>query len=407
MKHQSLLLWLLASVSVIGLFALAASHHWQYVETDKAHVNQFQNVAFGLPPLVAPDEILLAPEVIALGKALFFDKRLSFNQTMSCAMCHLPEEAFAATTSQVSLGMNGRRLRRNAPSLLNVSWQSALFHDGREFSLESQAWTPFLHADEMANPSVGYVLNRLKQLPEYPLLFTRAYGEPLPTMDRVGVAIAAFERTLISANSAFDRWQFGTDKSALNTEAQQGLALFIGKAKCSTCHLIGKKDALLTDGKYHDTGVGQLAKPNNAVLVQSSAMDESALTPKSLPDVYELVMPDLGRYEITKRVEDLYAFRTPSLRNVARTPPYMHDGSLATLNDVINFYDKGGGHNDKKNEGVKNGNVVQEQSQLSPLGLSHDEKKALLTFLGALNGQDAFVEGVMLPNAPVVKTRYH
>jgi cytochrome c peroxidase len=388
MKYRPLFFWALAVGGVVGLVALLVVNHSHHFAADTAKSVPFQNIAFGLPPLATSDETLLSPEVIELGKAIFFDRRLSFNQTMSCAMCHLPEQAFTTTTSQVSIGMNGRRLRRNAPSLLNVAWQQALFHDGREFSLASQAWMPFLHADEMANPSIGYVLNRLKQLPEYPLLFTRAFGEPVPTMDRVGVAIAAFERTLISANSAFDRWQYAGDKSALNAEEALGLGLFLGKAKCSHCHLIDKADALFTDAKYHNTGVGQLAKSNDAFVVQLAPKIKTVLTPKDLAGFHETVKPDLGRYEITERVEDLYAFRTPSLRNVARTSPYMHDGSLTTLNDVIEFYDKGGGRALAHQHNRKDGVAVQSQIQLMPLGLSHIEKRAIVAFLGTLSGQE-------------------
>ena len=172
-----------------------------------------------------PLDVRTDPPRVELGRKLFFDRRLSFNGTMSCAMCHVPEQGFTSHDSKTGVGIEGKSLRRNAPGLLNVAWQASLFHDGRESSLVTQAWMPLLHPDEMANPSIGQVLTRQRELPDYRDLFERAFGATGPSMQTVGEALAAFEATLVAADSRFDRWRHGGEASALSALEQRGFSL--------------------------------------------------------------------------------------------------------------------------------------------------------------------------------------
>jgi cytochrome c peroxidase len=379
MKRQHLALWrVLAVVAVVAVVATAAAlSAWPTraaSQPEKKPSADVASVAFGLPPLPAgpPPQ----PALIALGRQLFFDRRLSFNGTMSCAMCHVPEEGFTSHASRTALGMEGKSLRRNAPTLLNVAWQARLFHDGRESSLASQAWLPLLHADEMANPSVGHVLKRIRGLADYRGKFERAFRGVGPSMQTVAAAIVAFEVSLVAANSRFDRWRFGGDGTALSAEEQLGLRIFSGKGRCVVCHLVGERHALLADGQFHVTGAGLPAAAPRSVVVPLAPGVQTVVSAASLADYSPAVPPDLGRFEITLNPVDRLAFRTPSLRNVAQTAPYMHDGSLATLHEVVDFYDRGGGDTPSKS------------SALTPLGLSAAEKQALVAFLRSLDAEN-------------------
>ena len=327
----------------------------------------------GLPPL--PAAAHAAPELIDLGRKLFFDRRLSANGTMSCAMCHVPEEGFTSNASRTAVGMEGRSLRRNAPALYNVIWQRALFHDGREKSLANQVWLPLLHADEMANPSVGHVLARIRGLPDYKGAFEASFAGHGPSRKHVGAAIAAFEATLVSGNSRFDRYWYGGDATALSNRELAGLELFRGQAGCATCHTIGARDALFSDGRYHITGAGCVPRAASFVVPLAPGVS-TELSDADLGSFTAHEQPDLGRFRVTHKPEHRHAFRTPSLRNVSRSAPYMHDGTLATLDEVIEFYDRGGGNIDGKS------------ALLRPLALSKPDKRALVAFLKALDGDN-------------------
>ena len=330
--------------------------------------------AFGLPPLALPADVVVEPERVELGRKLFFDRRLSFNGTMSCAMCHVPEEGFASNASRTGVGIEGKSLVRNSPSLLNVAWQRALFHDGRESSLVTQAWMPLLHPDEMANPSIGVVLDRLRSLTDYRGRFERVFDGAGPSMNTVGEALAAFEATLVAADSRFDRWRYRGEAQALSELEQRGWRLFSGKARCVACHSAGAQHALLADGKFHVTGVGFAAPPARSYVVPLAPGVQTELTNADLAAFTQPGAPDLGRFDITHDQADRYAFKTPSLRNVAHSAPYMHDGSLPTLEAVVEFYNRGGG-------------AAPGQSELlGPLGLDAEERRALVAFLRALDG---------------------
>ena len=330
-------------------------------------------VPLGLPGL--PASARTPPALADLGRKLFFDRRLSFNGTMSCAMCHVPEEGFTSNGSRTAVGMEGKSLRRNAPALYNVIWQRRLFHDGREDSLASQVWLPLLHADEMANPSVGHVLARIRGLRDYNGAFEKVFAGRGASMDRVGAAVAAFEATLVSGNSRFDRRWYGGDATALSAQELSGFDLFRGKAGCVACHTVGERDALFSDGRFHVTGAG-FAGGGERFTVPLAPGVSTELSDAELASFAAHEEPDLGRFEITQKPQDRYAFKTPSLRNVSRSAPYMHDGSMATLEDVIEFYSRGGG------------SVVGKSPLLKSLVLSADEKGALLAFLKSLDGDN-------------------
>jgi cytochrome c peroxidase len=361
--------WMLAIGAITAVSALSV---WQW---RAAHEGAHDiAAAFGLPPLQLSTDVVPDRSRVELGRKLFFDRRLSFNGTMSCGMCHVPEEGFTSNASRTAVGIEGKSLKRNAPSLLNVAWQSALFHDGREFSLSTQAWMPLLHPDEMANPSIGHVLHRIRGMPDYDGQFEHAFRGAGPSMETLGAAIAAFEATLVAGDSRFDRWRYGGQVSALSDVEQLGLRIFSGKGRCTVCHLIGERHALLSDGKFHVTGAGFARQAGRSFVVPLARGVQTVLTDADLAAFAAKVPPDLGRFEITLDPADRYAFKTPSLRNVARSAPYMHDGSLATLEEVVDFYDQGGSDAPGKSE------------VLSALGLDSDEKRALVAFLRALDG---------------------
>ncbi|HZT31974.1 MAG TPA: cytochrome c peroxidase [Bryobacteraceae bacterium] len=266
-----------------------------------------------------PEANPLTREKVALGRRLFFDKRLSSDGTVSCGTCHEPERAFA-DARPVAVGIGGQIGTRRVPRLVNRGYGRAFFWDGRAASLEQQVVQPLANPKEMGDSAAAAA---------------RRVGV---AEDALRDALASYVRTILSGDSRFDRFMAG-DAAALNDAERLGMRLFTGKAGCSTCHL----GPNFTDEKFHNTGAGRGTDP--------------------------------GRAAVTGRAEDRGAFKTPSLREAARTPPYMHDGSLATLEEVIDFYDKGGKAN------------PQLDPEIRPLHLTAEEKAALAAFLRALDGK--------------------
>jgi cytochrome c peroxidase len=330
--------------------------------------------ALGLPPLPAP-----RPAQVALGQALFFERGLSVNGTLSCAMCHVPEQGFTHNELATSVGMEGVSLRRNAPTLLNVAHVRPLFHDGRAATLEQQALMPLLHPQEMAQPSRRALLATLRRLlRQDPVLRARwlaAHGAAPASTARLAQALAAYQRSLLAGDSAYDRWRFGGDPQALSLQQQRGHALFQSKG-CVRCHRVGTQDALFTDQGFHNVGVAARSQAARLqpVVVDLAPGQRTQFTPQQRARVGEPVPPDEGRHELSGRPEDRRAFRTPSLRNVALTAPYMHDGSLPTLDAVLDHYAAGGWPAD-----------AAQSPLIRPLVLSTDERAALLAFLRALS----------------------
>ena len=341
-----------------------------------------ENPPLGLPPIPVPEGNPLSADKIELGRLLFFDRRLSHNNTISCAMCHVPEQGFSSNEMATAVGIEGRTVRRNSPTIYNVAYLERLFHDGRENSLEQQIWGPLLARNEMGNPSVGRVMQQISAIPEYRELFERAFdGRPV-SMETVGMALASYERVLVSANSPFDRWYFGGKKDALNDSQRDGFELFTGKANCSSCHHITREWALLTDNLLHNTGIGfersmskapadrtVLIAPGEQIVVKGSVVADASEPPPN----------DLGLYEITENPDDRWKYRTPTLRNIALTAPYMHDGSLSTLEQIIVFYNQGGIENELLDPLIR------------PLNLNGKEMTQLRAFLESLTGDNVDV----------------
>jgi len=286
----------------------------------------------------------------ALGRKLFFDPRLSKNGDTACATCHRADQGFTETDRATARGLDGKPLRRSAPTVFNVAFMESLFADGRAEDLESQALQPLVDAREMGNGSLDEVIARLRRLPDYHGRFENVFGRPVDA-DGLAAAIAGFERRLIAADSPFDRWYLGSDEKALIPAAKRGFELFRGKGQCSTCHLVFDDYALFIDNRFHNTG---LAWKNAQAAMKAGRQ------------------PDYGRAEVTGRASDRFKFKTPTLRNIAATAPYMHDGSMASLADVVRFYNNGGVANPTRDPLIR------------PLSMSEAEIADLVAFLESL-----------------------
>ena len=332
----------------------------------------------GLPAIPMPAANPVTAEKVRLGRKLFFDRRLSANNTVSCAMCHIAEQGFSQNELRLPVGIEGKSVRRNAPTIYNSAYVSRLFHDGRETSLENQVWSPLLADNEMGNVSIGVVIERIGKLDDYEELFDGAFGRG-PDMQTVGMALASYERVLVSADSDFDRWYYGGDDTAMSIAAKRGFDIFRGKGRCFTCHTIEKDFALFSDGGFHNTGIGYLATMRPAeyeLHVQLAPGQVERIESDLVRTTGTTVFSDLGRYEVTGNPDDRWKYRTPSLRNVALTAPYMHDGSLATLREVVLFYDRGGIPNEVLD------------ALIAPLRLNRQDIEDLLAFLETLTGSN-------------------
>ncbi len=283
----------------------------------------------------------LTPEKAALGKRLFFDEGLSADGKVSCAACHEPERAFT-DARLVAVGAFGRTGTRRVPKLVNRGFGTSFFWDGSSPTLEEQVFKPILNSLEMAL-SEDEAVERVRRHPAYVRAFRLAFGSP-PDRESIAFALASYVRTIRSGDSAYDRFQAG-DMDALSVGQRRGLKLFRAKANCVVCHL----GPNFTDEEFHNTGIGW---SNGAI-------------------------EDAGRFRVTGRASDTGSFKTPTLREASRTSPYMHDGSLATLDEVIDFYNDGG---------IANPYL---DAEIVPLGLSETEKLDLKGFLEALNGRVA------------------
>jgi cytochrome c peroxidase len=303
-------------------------------------------IPLGLVPIFWPDDNPYTPEKAELGWLLFFDKRVSSDHSVSCASCHSPEFAFT-DGKPVSHGIKKQKGGRSAPSVVNRAYGALQFWDGRAKSLEAQAIGPIANPLEMtsekdATKAHTSCVECLKAIPEYRQRFKKAFASEDLTIDHVAKAIATFERMVLSGNSPYDKFKAG-DKTALTENQQRGMNIFFSNnARCDSCH----DGAAFTTNQFANVGIG-MDKPN----------------------------PDLGRYIVSKREEDKGAFKTPGLREIARTGPYMHDGSLKTLEDVVEHYSKGGIKNQWLHQDVR------------PLNLTKQDKSDLVAFLHALNGE--------------------
>jgi cytochrome c peroxidase len=299
----------------------------------------------GLPPVQWPEDNLYSAAKSELGRFLYFDTRLSSDNTVSCASCHATEKAFT-DGAPVSTGIGGQKGGRSAPTVINRAYSTSQFWDGRASSLEDQAKGPIANPIEMTNEKSAEAahaaaIGRLQAVPGYVRQFDKVFGQKSVNIDNVAKAIATYERTVYSGNAPYDKYNAG-DKKALSESQVRGMNVFFNKAACDSCHL----GFNFTDGSYVNIGIGT-DKPK----------------------------PDPGRYEISKKDEDIGAFKTPTLRDIEHTGPYMHDGSLNTLEAVVEHYDKGG---------LKNPHLDQ---RMKPLHLSPQDKSDLVAFMKALSGE--------------------
>ncbi len=299
----------------------------------------------GLAPesAVIPKDNPLTLEKVRLGRRLFFENRISADGTISCASCHIPDKGFA-DPDRFSVGIGGKRGTRQAPTLINRAFSASQFWDGRAPSLEEQAMGPIMNAVEMGNRNMDIVVEKLKEDPAYVKEFREAFPpDGLVTAANVGKALASFDRTILSGNSPYDRYLAG-DRTAMSEAAQRGMKLFMdeNKGNCVTCHASFN----FTDENYNNIGVGMASRK-----------------------------PDMGRFEVTGLQGHQGAFKTPTLREVANTAPYMHDGSEKTLEDVVALYNRGGRPNKWLSPKIK------------PLHLTAQEQRDIVEFLKALSGE--------------------
>ncbi|MES1260425.1 MAG: cytochrome c peroxidase [Acidobacteriota bacterium] len=322
---------------------------------------------------VTPPDNPSSPEKIALGKKLFFDTRLSADETVACSTCHAQDKAFV-DRFPTSKGIRAQFGKRNAPTVLNAMFQMTFFLDGRAPTLEEQAKLPIVNPIEMGMKDGPALVRKLASLPEYAAEFQAVFKRPV-NYDDVGRAIAVFERTLISGDSPFDRFMAG-DEKALSASERRGWSLFNGKGRCMSCHGFNATQPFFTDNRFHNIGIAA----HKADFVDLAVKARRLVDTGNLQQIDELAlqtdMSELGRFLVTKNYSDIGGFRTSGLRDIALTAPYMHDGSLPTLWDVIDHYNKGGIQNPFLDGGMQR------------LGLTEPEIDDLVAFLGSLTASD-------------------
>lgn len=313
------------------------------------------------------------PEKIELGKMLFFDRRLSGDGTMSCATCHIPELGFSDGQA-ISLSYPTTKNWRNSPTLINVAFNKYLFHDGRVETLEDQALFPMMSSFEM-NQNLDFLEEEIRSVPEYEKLFLKVFGSRDITRERIAMAIAAYERTLLSRNAPLDKYLAGNSQ-ILSAKARIGYEIFTGKGRCIECHY----GVNLVDNKFHALNVPE--HPDFQTDPRVAATRRFVAKLYHYEDFRNL-QEDPGRYLITKDKKDWRAFKTPTLRDVAKTGPFMHNGVFETLDQVIEFFDQGGGP---------------QNTVLKPLSLDESERMALKVFLvEALSGDEIEVSYPSIP----------
>ncbi len=339
----------------------------------------------GLPPVPIPADNPQTPEKVALGKKLFDDKRFSSTGQVSCATCHDEKKAFTDSPLKTSEGIKkgGKALTgtRNAPTVVNSAYFAVQFWDGRSPSLEDQSQHPFINPVEMGLKDHQPILKIVRSDPAYVKAFEQVFGKKgaQVTMKEVQQAIGAFERTQVSGNSPFDRYFYGGESKALTDAQKRGFDLYVNKGRCVSCHVIEQTQALFTDNRFHNIGVGiNDIQKDVPVLAGEFLQAKATLAEVDVKVLGDKRTSELGRFAISRDFEGLGAFKTPTLRNVAVTPPYMHDGSVKTLKDVVVHYNNGGV--------TKEGDPVNDflSGGIRPLNLTEQEIDDLVSFMEAL-----------------------
>lgn len=339
----------------------------------------------GLPPVPIPAGNPQTPEKIKLGEKLFNDQRFSSTGKISCATCHKVSKAFTDSPLRTSEGIGKLTGTRNAPTVVNAAYMSTLFWDGRSRDLEDQAKNPFLNPVEMGLADHEPILKIVRTDPQYRDSFKAVFNksDEQITIKEVTQAIASFERTIISGDSPFDRWRYGNDKTAMSPSQIRGFEVFVGQGRCVSCHVVEQTQALFTDNRFHNIGVGinsiqqdvpRLAGEFLKAKAQGTKVDVAVLTDKKVSE--------LGRFAVTDEFDEMGAFKTSTLRNIAATAPYMHDGSIKTLEDVVIHYDNGGitKKTDRVNDFLSGG--------IRPLDLSKKQISDLVAFMEALTSPE-------------------
>ncbi len=312
----------------------------------------------------------LTPDRITLGRKLYFDVRLSKDGTVACATCHDVSRGFT-DRRPVSEGIKDQLGQRSAPTALNAALFQSMFWDGRAPTLEEQAKLPILNPVEMGHPDAASAMAAVNTDAAYKELFQKAYGRA-PNYEDVGRALATFERTLIFLDAPFDHY-LGGEAKALSPAAQRGLDLFNGKARCVSCHMINSSNPLGTDNLFHNIGVSARKQNFEDLAQKGLAAIQGNSDPQALDKLaIETNFSELGRFLVSRQRQDIGAFKTEQLRNVGLTAPYMHDGSLRTLWDVMDHYNKGGETNAFLDGGIE------------PLNLSEEEINDVVAFLFTL-----------------------
>jgi cytochrome c peroxidase len=364
---------------IFGLFILIAL--WS-----AAHAGSKSNATdarLGLPPTPTVANQTSNEGLALLGKRVFFDTRFSVDGKMSCGKCHLSDSAFSDGRAR-SIGHDGAVGTRNAPSLLNVAYADTLFWDGRVSNLETQALAPLTNPTEHALASSAAVAEIVRAEEAYSRDFSQAFNvNPNQiTGEMIGQALAAYERTLIAGGSSFDRFEYGHEPGALSAAEMHGLELFRGRAKCANCHRIGPSSALFTDGQFHMSPTGL---PPSVTAHLASLARKVVEVANNRSQLEQLITSDvevaaLGRFVVTREPTDIGKFRTPSLRNVALTAPYMHDGSVKTLEDAVDV------------------ELYSRTTELNyPIALTVSERQDLVEFLQSLTSPYANSESVGRP----------
>lgn len=360
----------------------AASMAYQLSEYEKlVSMADVEKVPAGFDPVVweafVPEDNAMTAARVALGKKLYFDKRLSKDGTVSCATCHDVTRGFTDQRA-TSEGIGGQIGRRNAPTTMNSALLATLFLDGRSPTLDHQARMPITNPIEMGFPDGESAVKAIAGDGEYQKMFKEAYGREI-NYDDIGRAIGAFERTMIFIDSPFRRFLLG-DESAISAEAKEGWRLFNDEARCVSCHHMNLSNPLGTDNRFHNIGVS--ARTQNFEGLAKSGLEALAADP-SEEKLEELAlntdMSELGRFMVTKNRSDIGSFRTSMLLNIGITQPYMHDGTLETLWDVMDHYNKGGEPNPFLDGGM------------DPLALTEEQIDQVVAFLFTLT-DDRFAE---------------
>jgi cytochrome c peroxidase len=322
-----------------------------------------------------PSDNPQTPEKIALGEKLFFDPRLSVDDTVACASCHDPDRAFTDGRT-TSVGVKGRVGQLNSPTILNALFNKKQFWDGRAKTLEDQAGFPITNPSEMGQPSLDAAAAKIAAIPEYRQAFQEVFGEA-PNALNVSRALASYERTLISFNSPFDRFISG-DENAVDAAAKRGWALFNTRAHCDRCHASVNMDATyFTDFDFHNIGIGIIRHNVVALARQAKRLIAKGDVPAIDKAAIQADLSVLGRFLVTRKEKDIASFKTPNLRNVLVTAPYFHDGSQETLWDAMDHYNKG--------DGMKNPWLDED---IQPLALTESDIDDVVAFLASLTSRE-------------------